>query len=168
MQGEIGSYVVYGVNGVCRIEERKNMVFADKEREYFVLVPVNSKSSKIFVPTDNEALTSKMKKILSADEIRALIRTLPEQGEIWDDSPINRKERFKSILDSGDREQLMALIRTLYEKKKEREAKGKKLWSFEEYALEAAQKNLHEEFALVLNLKRDEVAQFIAGELQEK
>ncbi len=168
MKPEIGSYVVYGINGVCRIDECKTMVFEEKQREYFVLVPVNTKASKIFVPTDNDTLISKMKKLLSADEIRALIRTLPEKEEIWDENPVLRKERFKAVLDSGDRQQLMLLIRTLLRKQKEREAKGKKLWSFEEYALDAAQRNLLEEFSLVLSLTKDEAAEWIAGEIKEE
>ena len=61
---KIGTVVVYGSEGVCEITEITSMKFANSENEslYYVLSPVSSRGSKVFVPCDNEALVSKMQK----------------------------------------------------------------------------------------------------------
>ena len=163
---ENGSLVVYGVSGVCRVESRQHMDFGTGSKEYYILVPISSDSSKIYVPVANDQLVAKMKRVMSAEEIKSLIKKLPEMEEIWDDDSSARKEKIKAILDSGDRVMQIRLIRTLYNKKVEREKNGKKLWAFEEYAMNSAEKNLYEEFAVVLGIRPDQVVRYIAGELE--
>ena len=161
MNPKIGSYVVYGINGVCRVEEVKPMMCQDRQRDYYVLAPLQAKASKIFVPADNENLIAKIKPLLSENEARALKAAVGDEKEVWSDNPVTRKELFKSVLDSGDRQKQTLLARTLCQKRKEREAVGKKLWSFEEYALETVRKNLLEELSLVLALTKDEAEEWI-------
>ena len=165
---EIGSLVVYGVSGVCRVQDRKIMSFSGDEKEYFVLSPLSSAASVIYVPLSNEKLVSKMKPVMTADEINRLIKELPEHEDVWDDDSSVRKERIKAILDSGDRVMQIRLIRTLWRKKKEREAQGKKLWAFEEHAMNAAEKNLCDEFRAVLGIRPDQVVRYIGGETDDE
>ena len=52
---EVGEYVVYGVKGVCRIEDITHIDIsgADKNRLYYVLAPVGDGNGRIYAPTDN-------------------------------------------------------------------------------------------------------------------
>lgn len=72
------------------------------------------------------------------------------------------KEKYTKILKSGDNKQLVKLIRTLYLEKVE----VKKLYVNDEKIMTDAEKLLHEEFALVLDIKVDEVLPFILGKLE--
>ena len=53
----VNDYVVYGSEGVCRIEDigRKDITGLDREKEYYTLVPVY-KSGRIYTPTDSSII----------------------------------------------------------------------------------------------------------------
>lgn len=76
------------------------------------------------------------------------------------------KEKYTKILKSGDNKQLVKLIRTLYLEKEKKKVEGKKLYVNDEKIMTNAEKLLHEEFALVLDIKVDEVLPFILGKLE--
>ena len=166
MQLTKDSYVTYGSNGLCRVEGTEDRRFADKSRQYYVLIPCSTKGSTIFVPTDNPALVAKIKPLLSQEEIREMIRRLPEEQLPWIEDPSARKDRFREILEQGDRLEQMRLLATLYRQKKHREAEGKKLWAFEENALDATRNILFEEFAHVLGIPKEEVEALILSQFQ--
>lgn len=141
--------VLYGVHGVCRVEEQVARLVGGREVQYFMLKPIFEKGSSIFVPTDNEALVGKMKRILSAEEIYALIRTMPEEGLLWIESETERRQQFQEILNGGDREQLVRLIKTLYLRQQARKEQKKNLLLSDERFLKDAERVLYEEFAYV-------------------
>ena len=55
----IGEIVLYGSNGVCEITEITTKKIGKDSIEYYVLKPVCSDSSTLFVPTQNEMLVSR-------------------------------------------------------------------------------------------------------------
>ena len=55
----IGEVVLYGSNGVCEITEITTKKIGKDSIEYYVLKPVCSDSSTLFVPTQNEMLVSR-------------------------------------------------------------------------------------------------------------
>ena len=73
-----GSYVIYRAEGVCVISDIKTEKFnaLDKETQFYILNPVNDRKSMLYVPVDNETLTSMMRPLLSAKEIVALAEEL--------------------------------------------------------------------------------------------
>ena len=105
--------VLYGNQGVCKVFDIVEKEMANEVNEYYVLKPVNDVHSTVYVPTQNEKLTSKMKKILSVEEIYDLINDMPNEKEIWIDDFNERKETYSKILYSGDRKELIRLIKTL-------------------------------------------------------
>ena len=74
-QLEEGSYVVYGTNGICIIEDRTLMSFisGEKKSPYYILRPVSSLESTIFVPIDNDQLMAKLRPLMTKEEIDALL-----------------------------------------------------------------------------------------------
>lgn len=87
---------------------------------------------------------------------------------LWIDNDNARRERYREILQSGDRAQLVGLIKALYCRQQEQQAKGRKLHAADERYLHEAEKILYEEFAHVLRIKRDEVLPFIMEQIQVK
>ena len=66
-----GDLVSYGTNGICCIEDIRFMSFSSgaKKSMYYILKPEASGESTIFVPAENEKLVSKMRKLMTKEEI---------------------------------------------------------------------------------------------------
>ena len=167
---EIGNTVTYSIHGVCVIEDIEKKDFMGSPAEYYVLKPVGDARSTVYVPCENGILTEKIKKVLSVSEIHELIKMMPNENDIWIDNPHERKKKYAEILSSGDRRALISLIKTLYERREKQKETGKKLHISDESFLRDAEKLLYEEFAHVLNIKKDQVLPFICSqiEVQEK
>ena len=161
-----GDTIVYGTQGVCRIEGTEKRRLRGEDIEYFVLRPVYNQNSTVFVPKNNEKLLAKMRAIISADEIYRLISELPDEDPVWIEDDNYRKARYQEIIDKGDRSSIMLIIKTLYRHKIEQENKGRRLHQADEYILSQAEKLLHNEFALVLDIKPEEVAPFIMEQIE--
>ena len=85
---------------------------------------------------------------------------------IWIDDDTQRYETYHAILQSGDRTQLVQLIKTLYLHQQERREQKKKLHSADEKFMKEAEHLLYEEFAYVLNIKREQVVPFITEQIE--
>ena len=136
------------------------------EKDYYILKPVNDPNFTIYVPTDNEALTSQMREILTADEIISLIKSMPDENMEWIDDNKRRSECFKNIFSSGSRSDLIKMAKVIYNRKMEQTAAGKKLYAADENAMKKAEKILFDEFATVLDIKQEDVLPFIIGQLE--
>lgn len=161
----VGDTVLYGTQGVCRITGTEQKRIRGEYVDYLVLRPVYDENSTIFVPAKNENLTAKMKNILSAEEIYGMIRSIPEEVTIWIEDENQRKAEYQQIVNEGDRKKLIQLIKTLHAHKITQEEKGRHLHQADEAVLKQAEKLLHDEFALVLNINPEDVAPFIMEQI---
>lgn len=164
----VGDTIIYGGHGVCKIDGIREMTVTDETFPYYVLKPVFEPALTIYIKVGNEQCESKMRRVLSAEEIRSLIEQMPDEGTIWEPEENERKKRYKEILDGSDRVALVKLIKTLYLRGEELKAsgKGKKLHASDERFLKDAEKTLYDEFAHVLDIKRDEVLPFICRQIE--
>jgi transcriptional regulator, carD family len=165
---QAGDTVVYGLEGVCRIEEIAEREFAGERMRYYVLKPVFRDGSTLFLPVDNPVLTEKMRRTLSAEEIRELIHCLPEREAVWIDNESVRREACQDVLRSGDRLRLAGLIKSLYLHQQELKARKKDLRACDDRVLKEAETLLYEEFAYVLGLRQEQVIPFIAQQLENR
>ena len=163
---KVNDTVLYGSHGVCKVAETVVRRMGGREMEYFLLKPVFERSSSIYVPMQNEALVSKMKRILSAEEIFEMIRSMPDEELLWIENENERRRIFQEILNSGDREQLVRLIKTLYLRQQNRLEQQKNLLMSDEKFLKDAERILYEEFAYVLKIDRDQVLPFIMKQIE--
>lgn len=133
---------------------------------YYILQPVYDNRSTVFVPVDNEALTTKMHRILSAEEIYDLIRDMPDTDTIWTDNEEVRREKYKEILKGGNRRDLIRMIKTLYTRQQHYYKTVKRSCAQRTNVFwKEAERVLHEEFAHVLNIQRDQVLPFILEQI---
>lgn len=158
---DIGSYVIYGANGICIIKDKRKEKLCGTKNEYYVLSPVGSNSSTIYVPSDNNELVSRMKSILSKEEILSLIYNIGNDELAWNPDNKQRNEEFGEIIDRGDRKELLRLIKCIYLKKKQLNAENKKLRAADEATLKRAENMINAEFSLVLEMKPEDIPSFI-------
>lgn len=160
--------VLYGVEGVYRIEEIAERDFKGEKAEYYVLRSLYNDSATIFVPCKNEALLAKMRLVLSEDEIHRIIREMPAGDPLdWIDDENTRLREYKEIILKGDHRDLVRLIKTLYLHRQEQKKIGKNLHKVDERFLKDAEKLLYGEFAYVLNIKPEQVLPFIRSQIGE-
>ena len=162
---QINDTVMYGNAGVCRIVDIRPESFTGETRTYYVLKPVSSAASTIYCPVDNQKI--KMRRLLSEEEIYQLIRTMPDTRTAWIEDEQERRETFGEIVKHGSHRELVQLIKTLYYKREERLAAGKKFHLCDERIMHEAEQILYGEFAHVLHLRPEEVLPFITGQLEQ-
>ncbi len=163
---EVNSYVVYGMQGACRICERRRENLTGEEKDYYILSPIDDPKMVIYVPVDSQTLTAQMRPLLSPEEIDLLISKACEEGTLeWIHDSRTRSEHFRNILQSGDRHNLFRLLRTIYLRRAEQEAQGRKLYAADELVYEKAARLLHGEIALSLRIRPEEVQDYIRARL---
>lgn len=160
-----GDTVLYGAEGVCRLEGSTQREVGGRKLEYYVLKPVYREGSTVFVPKGNETLTAKMRRVLSPEEIHRLIQEIPEEKELWIENEGERRVEYGRIVSNGDRRELIRVIKALYQRRRRQQELGKKFHLSDERFLKEAEEKLHGEFALVLNIQPDQVTAFIRREI---
>lgn len=158
----VGKKVLYGTNGVCSVEDITVKRIGGANIEYYVLKPLCSTSSTLFVPTGNETLLGKIRDISTPEKLRDIIDNPPEAGS-WNDNKLERSEEFKSIISGADCKKLVALIRLITAHEKQQQAVGKHLHISDERFLKEAEKMVAEEFSVVLGIERDEVIKAVTA-----
>ena len=156
----VGQTVLYGSNGVCMVDDVTEKRIGKTKMQYYVLKPLCNNTSTLFVPTANQQLVSKMRRILTEDEAEAILRDLPPCGD-WNDNKQERSEQFRAIITEGSCVELIRLIRLVRTHGQEQLAGGKRLHITDERFLKEAEKMICEEFSLVLHISRDEVLERI-------
>lgn len=164
---KIDDTVIYGMNGVCKIEDIAIKDFGESKKEYYVLKPINNMVSTLYVPTHNEKALAKLKRVLSEQEVYRLIEEMPKQECIWFEKNNERKEQYKQIIEKGDHKELIGMLKAIYLQKKKREAEGKRLHLSDDRYFKEAEKMLYDEFQYVLNIKREELIPFIFSKIAE-
>jgi CarD family transcriptional regulator len=167
MEWKVGSTLLYGEYGICQVEDIRKEDFNGQEREYYILRPAGDKKAAIFVPIDSNRLKKYGKEIATSNEILKLIEKMPDECIEWIEDRKARNEKYRTIWESGDRQELIRIIKMIYCRKQELLAVGKRLNSTDETALEKSEKMLYDEFALVLDLKPEEVIPFIHHQIQD-
>ena len=163
----IHDVVVYGSNGTCEIVDICEKSFGGVRQNYYILRPVYDAKSTVFVPVENQALCARMRPLLQREEIDALIDAMPEEESVWIEDEKLRRETYRAIIERGDREELVQLIRTLYLHQQKQMRQGKKLHLADQRFFHDAQKMLHDELAFVLQIAPADVGDFIAKRLED-
>lgn len=164
---EINDTIVYGTHGVCRIENIEIKEFSGASKQYYVLKPVNDSSATLYVPTYNEKLVGKMRKLLTEQEVYCLIETMPQKETIWYQNENERREEYKRVIERGDHSELIGIIKAIYLQKQKREAEGKHLYISDERFFKDAENILYNEFQYVLSISKEELLSIIFSKINE-
>ena len=154
---EIGDKVVYGVVGVCEVENIDTPPIKGISGDYYFLQPVFDSKGIIYSPVDsNKVMIRSIMTVKECDKLKERARNCKKDGELSEKvTPMQYDEHMKSL----DALKLMHLIRALYVIKNERAKDLRKMKSADSRMLIAARKLLYGEFAAVYNQTFDEVAE---------
>ena len=157
-----GEYVIYGNNGICRIEEIGVPIgtpMACNGKEYYKLIPVFG-SGSIYAPLDTKVF---MRSIMTKAQAEAMIAKIPliQEAEVVEKDVRATSEHYKECIDSHQCEDLVKLIKALYQKEKIMAQNGKKLAKTEQEFAKQAKELLHREFSLALELPYEDVEEYI-------
>ena len=165
---KVNDVIIYGTQGVCRISGIEEKKVGGTKKHFYVLEPVDGNGPTIFAPTGNENILKKMRSLLSEEEINRLIDSMPDGKTVWIPNVNERRELYKTLLADGNHAALIQMIKTLYARKKEREADGKRLHVMDENFFKDAERILYHEFQYVLKLNsKAELMQYIFSRIEK-
>lgn len=158
---EKGEFIVYGNTGVCEVKDITtiNMKDVPKDKLYYLLSPLHRKDSKIFTPVDSGKTV--MRTVMTREAAEALIDGIPEIEELWVGNEKLREEKYKETMKSCECRDWIKIIKTLYLRKQERIAQGKKTTAMDERYLRMAEENLYSELSLALGMPKEEMVGYI-------
>lgn len=157
----IGDVVVYGTHGICEITGIENRSVDGKRVEYFVLAPKDASGAKFFVPTHNPSALAKLRKLLTAPELEALLRSDRVREDTWIQDENRRKQYYRELIGSGDRAAIVSMVGSLQRHRQNQAKAGRKFHLCDENFLRDAEKLLGAEFSLVLGIPLDQVGAYV-------
>ena len=161
---KLNDYVCYGATGVCQITETKKERISGVTKEYYVLKPVFNENSAVYVPMDNAALLEKMRPIVSATELKKILANAKDRHDEWIQNDFQRTEYFRETLKSGNRADIIEIIRMLGRRQKELLLRGKHLHVADERTRRDAQIPICSEIAFVKKITPDQALELILAD----
>ncbi|SFG77539.1 transcriptional regulator, CarD family [Lachnospiraceae bacterium C7] len=163
---EIGEFVVNANNGICRVEDivHLDMSAASKKKKYYLLIPIEEKTAKVYIPVDNN--NHKIREVMNEDQAWEVIERIPtvEKLEVLSDK--QREQKYKEAIQSCNPEKLIAMIKNVHERTQKRNALGKKTTAIDERYFKQAENNLFTELAFALGRDKQEMRGIIADRLE--
>lgn len=160
----VNDYVVHGTTGVCQITAISKDEYCGNDTEYYVLRPVFNNTMTIKTPLSN---TNSMRQVLSKEEVLTLIKSMPDKETLPFNSDKERTAQLKNALKSGNNEERIKIVKTLYFEKEAKSALNKKLNKADDDIMKTAERLINEEFAVALGIAPDEVVKFIIDHIEE-
>lgn len=161
----IGDTVLFGTEGVFVIDRITQKEIGGKIADYYALKSRNNDNSVIYLPSDNQMLIGKIRRLLTESEIRELLVQISDFGDIGIEDNKLRKEKFQEILQSGDREKLIRLAGAIYKHQQDMKLRHRKLSLSDERILKEVERIISVEFAYVLNIDRSDVPKYIQSHI---
>ena len=157
----VGDRIIYGSTGVCQIEDIVENELTGVMREYYVMRPVDTNKSTIYVPVDNDKLVSRMREVPSAEKLKAMIQNAKKEQIEWVDNHIRRSELFHEILNEGEIPRILVLFKTLNARSVMLAQENKHLPKTDERIFKECQKLLCSEISAILNVEQNEALNII-------
>ena len=163
---QIGQLLVYGVHGVCRVLDEEQRTVDRKKVTYLVLEPVGQEGAKFLVPTHNAAAMAKLRPMLKREELEALLESPRIRGGVWIQDENRRKQLYRELIGSGDREQLLTMIQLILRHKEEQLAAGRKCHLCDDNFLRDAEKLIIGEISAVMEMDADRARAYLREKLK--
>ena len=164
---QAGDKVVYGMHGVCVVADLEQRVVDHKEVTYLVLEPIGQPGARFLVPSHNPAAMSKVKAMLTREELEQLLSSDAIHQDAWIKDESRRKQVYRELIGSGSREKLLQMVCSLYRCRNALRSAGKKFHMCDENFLRDAEKLLASELSVTLELSTQEAIQYLRKALKE-
>ena len=165
---QAGELVVYGATGVCRVEEiaKLDQPGQNRGRLYYLLKPL-WQDGVIYAPVDSEKVP--MRPVMSREEAETLIDRMPGiQAAACRGSTVQAlAQQYQSAVREGGHQALIEMMKAIYRKRGQAEAKNRRLGLVDERYMKQAERLLYGELATALEIPYDGVEDYIAARLEE-
>lgn len=164
---EIGDYVVNANNGICRIEDivHLDISMSGKDRPYYLLIPVEEKNAKVYIPADGA--NNRIRKVMNKKEAWKIIDAIPLIEEMWIDNDKQREQIYKEVIYSCEPVKLISIIKSMYHRKQQRNAQGKKNTAVDERYFKLAENNLYMELAFAMGKNKNDMQLLITERMKK-
>ena len=169
----VGDKVVHNDFGICRITAVSKRHFPGQdEKDYYELTPLidDGHGTTFYITVDHGG---KLRKPMTCEQILAMIDAMPTVEPLEIRPTGNRvtdmenaKAAYNSLMRSGDPQDWVLLLRTIYRKGKELSVKKKRLSEFESHARENSERLLYGEIAGVMDIPVRSVESFITTRIE--
>lgn len=153
---KIGEYVVYR-HDVCIIKEiKENKLIGNT---YYVMTPVDDDSLIIEIPIENKM--GFLRSIISTEDAKELIKKIPKIKPLEGIDEKKLEAKYKELLNTGDYEDLIKIIKITYLRNENRINNKKKTSEKDVNFFRLAEKYLYNELAISLDMSVEEVKNYI-------
>lgn len=157
----VNDYVIYGSEGVCRVESigHPNISGLDRLKEYYTLAPFY-RSGRIYTPTDSSIL---MRRVITKEKAQALIMRIKEISsrlEVPGDSKL-AGNYYRSLVRTYECENLVSIIKYVFEKQRNLGAVKKSVPAVDMKYMKIAEDMLYGELGFALNISPKDVRGYI-------
>lgn len=162
----IGDYMVYGINGVCLVQDICASPFDKKDtRTFYLLKPLGSSAgSVIYTPTDNEQVL--MRPLMTRERVQELIEQMPGITPLEIPMEKMRREIYRQVMHSCDPVEYVRLIKTVYQRRMDMIQQHKRLSETDSDFERNAKLSLYHELAVVLGVQFAEVEPYLISKLE--
>lgn len=151
-----GEYVIYR-HDVCIIKDIKEN--KQTNNTYYIMSPIDDNSLIINIPVDNKMKL--IKNIISPNDAKKLIKDIKKISPIKDINEKNLEIKYKELLNTGNYEDLIKIIKTTYLRNENRLNNKKKASEKDSTYFKLAEKYLYNELSTSLNMTVEEVKDYI-------
>lgn len=160
-----GDYVVNSNNGICKIDGTVTMNTPNGNKEYYLLIPLNEPSAKIYIPLDSAS--RRIRYAMNREAAMQLINCIKNINEAYIENEKEREKVNKAAISSCDPQKLVGIIKTLYLRRLEREQSGKRNTVVDERYFKLAENQLHSELSFALQIEKEQVIAMITQSILE-
>lgn len=168
---QIGDLIIYENSGVCKVldittpEHCSTLSGMPAGRSYYILEPVYKKGT-IYTPADSPKAF--MRPVISREEAERLVSLIPTLREeaFYAQNLQALKDHYRISVNSHSCEHLIGLASSIYSKRQNAAANGKKLGQVDEKYMKQAEEQLYGELAAALGIPIGDVPDYIASYLE--
>ncbi len=160
-----GEYVVYGGKGVCLIRDisRIDIPGVDKDRLYYIMQPIFNAKGTVYLPIDSNKAV--IRRIISRDEASKLIEDIREIKLLAVPDEKRREDSYKEALKTCSVYAWVSIIKTLYTRRNERMAAGKKITALDERYLKTTEHELYGELSIALGIPQEDMESYMQSHM---
>lgn len=161
MKYKINDHVIHKNEGLCVV----NDIVVMAGREYYKMNVINkSENTTIYLPISKE--DEMLMELMTKNEADTLLDYMKSLKEEIVESSKERRNEFTKLLSSGDKKDLAYIIKYLYLLKKDKDKRNVKLGEQDTNTYNKACDLLYDELAIVYDISRDKVEEFIANRME--
>ena len=157
---KIGDMVLTVANGICCISDEVEMDMSGSGmKKYYILIPENDKATKLFIPVENA--WERIRPAMTKEQALHLLEHVEEFDKLIIENEKEREKMYKEALRSSDPLLLIASIKNIVARIKEREAEGKKSTVIDDKYFKLTMHKLHAELAYALGCSENEITEMM-------